>query len=58
MRLSGPAGKWKLAVWVSRVNEGIETGEWIPLYGNGKDVFEGNIKNKVRITGNHKILWP
>ena len=57
MLLTGPAGKWKLAVWIKKVVLEEETGEWIPLFGNGKDVFEANIKKTNRISGRHKILW-
>lgn len=59
MRLVGPAGKWKLNVWCRLLDsQGNETGNWVPLNGNDKDTFSGNIKEKAGLYGHYKINWP
>jgi len=58
MQLTGPAGKWKLAAFVRRIDaDNVETGDWKPLNANDKDSFENNIKTKNKLYGRYKINW-
>lgn len=56
--MSGPAGAWKLEVFVRELDENDEeTGDWKPLNGNGKDYFENDISERNALYGNYKINW-
>lgn len=56
--MSGPAGKWTIALWVIRVDEhGNEFGTWSPAADNGLNAFTGNIKHFNHLSKTSKITW-
>lgn len=58
LKMTGAAGKWKLDAWIrKRDGDGNETGDWKPLNGNDKDVFEDKIQDQNTLYGRYSINW-
>jgi len=58
MLLTGPAGQWKIAVWVMKIDPVTgPTGTWKPLAFNGTAVFTQDVSIENSLIGNYAIAW-